>query len=125
MEREKENRLSQQSPKCGGRGGRVILPVSLSRGSHWPNKIMVCPLPSSFAFLQTVWQLMTNQMQVGKFKTKHHLPSLPGRDEHKDRQNVRKIQVHLQGQTEHGVLELWILLRSCSVTTHFPDEVRA
>lgn len=65
---------------------------------------------------------MTNQMQVGKFKTKHHLPPLPSRDKHKDQQNARKIQGHFQGQTEHGILELWILLGSCSVTTHFPDE---
>lgn len=125
MERGKENCLSQHSPKCGGRGRRVILLVSLSLDSHWPNKIMLCPLPSFFAFLQIVWELMTNQMQVGKFKTKHHLPSLPSRDKHKDQQNARKIQVHFQGQTEHGVLELWILLRSCSMITHFPDEMGA
>ena len=125
MGREKEYCLSQHSPTWGGRGGRVVLPVSLSLDSHWPNRIMLCPLSSSFALLHTVWELMTNQMPVGKFKTKHHSPSLPSRDKYKDQQNLRKIQVRFQGQTERGVLELWILLRSCSVTTYFPDEVGA
>lgn len=43
---------------------------------------------------------MTNKSHVGKFETKHNLPSLPSRDKHKDQQNERTIQLYFQSQAE-------------------------
>lgn len=73
--------------------------VSFSFDSHWPNKNHIICTPSR-AFLQIVQELMTNQSHVGKFETKHNLPSLPSRDKHKDQQNERTIQLYFQSQAE-------------------------
>lgn len=127
VEREKEKTISLDSAYSKmwkkrrwkrDRACQSLIRLALVKQNH----IISTP---SHTFLQTVWELMTNQSHSGKFETKHNLSSLPSRGKHKNQQNERKIQLSFQSQAEERELEPRNLARSCSLTAHFPNVVGA
>lgn len=87
-------------------------------------KIMLFSLPSSVAFLQIAWELMTNQSQVVKFKTKHHLPSL-NRKINRKNNRLQERPMALSGPSRAQSRGGRRLLGPCSLDVHSPRELGA